>query len=385
MKITMVSLLVGAGLLMAACGSDATSYEETPSGGSSSAATTSAATTFAGQDAVPVRTETVQASTAAASRTFPGQVEGDRRVAVSTALMARIDRIAAQEGDRVAKGDVLIELDQSALIAEQARAEAMRQQAETALSAARNQLRRFTALHERGSATARELENVTTMHEQAQSALAAAESAVATVKQQLTHARIVSPVAGHVVARYADPGAMAQPGQPILEVETTSDLRVIALVPENHVTHLTEGDEVHVIIDAVESRFQGRLVSINQAASAPARQYRVEVELDHEQQSETVSEAASELKPGMYARLYVTVPSADNAERITIPEQALISRGQLTGVWVVSENNRARLRWIRPGTRSGGDMEVLSGLRTGERIVVNVDGRLADGQEVREQ
>ncbi len=358
-------VLAAASLLLGACGNDASPTSDAP----------------AGQQIVPVTVMTVEASAASALYAFPAQVEGDRRVVVSTTLMARIDRIAVQEGDRVAEGDVLVELDQSALRAEKARAEAMRQQAKTALTAARNQFDRFTALRERGSATERELEEVRTMHEQAQAALAAAESAVAAVAQQLTYAVITSPVTGHAVARYADPGTMAQPGQPILEVETTSDLRVVALVPESQVSQLSEGDTVFVDMDAVGARFQGRLATINQAASAPARQYRVEVD-----RLEPLGDGSGGgLKPGMYARLHVSVRPVGDEERIIIPAGALVTRGQLTGVWAVSDSNRARLRWVRLGARRGDEVEVLSGLRAGERIVLSARGRITDGQEVREQ
>ncbi len=388
MKLTSAIVLASAALFVAACGS-----EPAPSGDAALRGTSAGAARQISQEAVPVSVLTVRPSTSSAPLAFPAQVEGNRRVAISTRLMARIDHIRAREGDPVTEGDTLVELDRSALDAEKARAEAARQQAEAALSAAANQLRRFIALEERGSATERELEEVRTMHESAQAGLAAAEGALAAAREQLTHAVITSPVTGHVVARYAEAGATAAPGRPILEVETTSDLRVVALVPEGQVSRLREGDPVTVEIDAARMRLEGRLATINRGASAPARQFRVEVD-----RLRAAGDASMEtLRPGMYARLLVTAAPADGArqvtspgqvatpEQITIPVQAVVRRGQLTGVWIVPESRRVRLRWVRLGAARDGEVEVLSGLQSGERIVLEADGRLVDGQEVREQ
>ena len=385
MKTRLPLLLFTAVLLLASCGSDSPSEALAPSGSRG---------TSDGQP-IPVTSMTVETSMGTETRTFPGQVEGDRRVVVSTMLMARIDKIAAQEGDRVTKGDVLIELDASALNAEKARAEAMRSQAQTALTGASNQLSRFRALRERGSATDRELEEVETMHEQAEAALAAAESAVAAVSQQLTHAMITSPVTGHVVARFADPGAMAQPGQPIMEVETTSELRVVASVPEHQINALAEGQAVFVDVDAIQGRFQGRLRAINASSDAPARQYRVEVDRLEATSGDDPSAAPHDpsgggmarLRPGMYARVHAETALATRGARIHIPEDALVTRGQLTGVWVITENNRALLRWIRPGAHqaSTSTVEVLSGLSAGEKIILSARGRVTGGSRVDEQ
>ena len=89
---------------------------------------------------------------------------------------------------------------------------------------------------------------------------------------------------------------------------------------------------------------------------------------------------AAAIKSGMYARVVLT---HGQRSMIAVPEDALIRRGQLTGLYTVSSRDQALLRWVRTGKRFGDQVEILSGLTEGEAYITGYEGRLADGQPIR--
>jgi RND family efflux transporter MFP subunit len=164
---------------------------------------------------------------------------------------------------------------------------------------------------------------------------------------------------------------MANPGQPLLEIEQVGTMKVVAGVAERDVNHVAAGDTVTVEIAAQD----GDVVRVPVARVVPAanptsRTYDLEAYLPNDD---------GRLKSGMFARVLVPV---GERRTILVPAQALVSRGQLTGVWLVDAQDQARLRWIRTGHRQGDEVEVLSGLNGGETVVVQAEQPLDEGDRV---
>jgi hypothetical protein len=84
----------------------------------------------------------------------------------------------------------------------------------------------------------------------------------------------------------------------------------------------------------------------------------------------------------MFAQVHM---SPQQRETLMIPRSALVYRGQLTGVYTLSDNNRAVLRWVRTGEESGDRVEILTGLKAGEQFVAAMDQPLRQGQPIRVQ
>lgn len=172
----------------------------------------------------------------------------------------------------------------------------------------------------------------------------------------------------------SEEGALAAPGQPLLVVETLDDLKAIVEVPEADINRFATGDSATIEVGAAGNvQRRGVVTQINPAGNYASRQFEVQVRLPRD--------GTSGLKSGMYAQ--VLYP-ADAERALTVPAQALVTRGQLTGLFAI-EDSTALLRWIRTGQRHGDRVEVLSGLRPGDRYIADASRRILDGQPVRPQ
>jgi len=180
-----------------------------------------------------------------------------------------------------------------------------------------------------------------------------------------------SPVSSVIAVRSTQQGAMAAPGAPLLVVETLGRLKVVANVPETHVNRLAAGQDVRIHVDATGAVVPGVIAEINRAASGPARRYTMRVVFEGETDG---------IRPGMFAR--VSARTGTSGAAITVPEEAIIRRGQLTGLYALTNDDRVILRWVRPGRSADGRVQILSGLTEGERFVIPEGERLEDGQLV---
>jgi RND family efflux transporter MFP subunit len=227
----------------------------------------------------------------------------------------------------------------------------------------------MTQLAERGSATARSLEDATSGYQIAKASLQKAQANFSAAQATLRYAEIRSPVPGQVVAKNVEVGDMAQPGQPFFTIENASRVKVIAQVSETDIVGLSEGDPARIEIPVLGRTLEAQLDRIVSAADIASRTFDVEVHLENQDGS---------IRSGMFARVAFPLGERD---ALLVPEAALIERGQLDGAFVVEEG-RARLRWLRLGRRVGNRREVLSGLDPGEDFVLTVPAGLTDGSLV---
>lgn len=203
----------------------------------------------------------------------------------------------------------------------------------------------------------------------AQAQVGQAQAQRQAARVQYGYARLVAPFDGVVTARFADPGDLAVPGQPLLVVED-GRYRLEAQVPEGAVGSLQPGESLGVLIDALQSWLAGRVTEIVPSADPGSHSTTVKVALP----------PARGLTSGQFGRLLL---EGQERAAVTVPTSAVIERGQLSQVFVV-QKGRAWLRLVTVGERQDGSVEVLSGLQAGERVVAAPDGSLHDGQRVQE-
>jgi RND family efflux transporter MFP subunit len=302
-----------------------------------------------------------------------GMLEAADIARVSTRMMGFIENIRYDVGDRVRKGQVLVNINTADLQAQLARVGANIAEAEAARESAQLDYDRFKNLFESNSATRKELENVTTQLKMAQSRVKAAEEARKEVEVQFAYANITSPISGTVVQKMANEGDMASPGMPILEIESGKKLEVAARVPESDISKITMNEPVEVTIKSVGQTINGKVTEIAPSAKYSGGQYLVKISLDN---------PPGELKSGMYATVRMEDDGSSPTQAFMIPESALVKQGQLTGVYVVSDSNKALLRWLRLGSTNGDMVEVLSGLSPDEKYIVSAESKLYNGVPV---
>ncbi len=304
---------------------------------------------------------------------YPGTVQGAQKVQLSTKMLGRISYLPVEEGTRVRQGQVLARIQSTNVKAQQMQVEANLQEAEAARTSAQTNFDRMQALYETESATKKELEDATTHLEVSNARLAALQGKLAEIDDALGYASITSPIDGYVVQKHAEQGDMATPGMPLLVIENTANLEVIAQVPETEISQIAKGDTVGIEVDALaDATCRGVVTQVNPAGHAASRQFKVQVKVLPQKNYAT-------LRSGMYARVVVTT---GQQPLITVPESILITRGQLTGLYTVGGQDQALLRWVRTGKRYGDQIEILSGLAEGESYIQSAEGRLVDGQAI---
>jgi RND family efflux transporter MFP subunit len=237
---------------------------------------------------------------------------------------------------------------------------------------------------EGGAITQETFESVEAQHKQAQASLAQAramveaaqfrinqaQAAVDSVTVARKDARILAPFDGKVTAKLADTGALAAPGTPLLTLEREGGYRVDLVVPEAYIQSVRTGQAVDVRIPAVGDRpIAGTVDVIVPSADQGSRTFVVQV---------GVSDTDS-LRSGMFARVALTI---GEQQTLRIPEAAVVRRGQLTGVFIVDEENTARFRLIRIGRIYGDRVEVISGIKDGTRLVTRWSPELTNGSAV---
>jgi RND family efflux transporter MFP subunit len=354
--------------------------------------------TVSGQavETMPVTTATV--AMAEIADTF--EVGGIVQARTTATLMARIPapvlEVRAVPGDRVRAGQVLIVLDGRDLAAQarRARAEgasadqgviaasAERQAAEAALALARATHSRIAGLQAKRSATPQELDEATgalrAAEARAAGAEARAQAAVSSVEGARaaseaadtieSFARIVAPFDGVVAEKLVEPGNMAGPGTPLMRLEDTRGLRLDVRIDESRIARVTPGAAVSVTLDTgpagAPSVAGGTVTETGRAVDADARTFLVKIELPD----------VRGLRSGMFGRARF---SAQPRRVLTVPEAALVRRGQVASVFVL-EQGIARLRLVNVrGT------EVLAGLSEGDVVIVAPPPALTDGRRVK--
>ena len=352
-RLSTVALLLGATLFIGACGGEPADSgpTETPT--------------------LEMRYETAGDIPVHAARMYSGSVEGARRVPLSTRVMGRVVHLAVDEGDDVREGDILVRIDDGQLTAQRSQAEAGLREARAHLENARTNFTRFETLLGQGSATEREYDDAKTALESTEARVQSLENRIAEIEDALDYTVIRAPVSGILARKHVEQGAMAAPGAPLVTVETLDALEVALSVPESDVNLLSAGQEVRIHIDATGRTTAGVIEEINRAATGPGRSYTVRVLFKAE---------SAGARPGMFAR--ISVPMGESGRTIAVPEEAIVHRGQLTGVYALTADDRVVLRWVRPGRSLDGRVEILSGLAEGERYVIPDGERLEDGQLV---
>jgi len=298
-------------------------------------------------------------------------LEASKSVKLSTRMMGWIRRIHVAAGDTVATGSPLISIDDTDLRAQKEQLNAQIHEAEAVLKNAESSAARFEMLFAEQSVSRQQLDDARTGRDRAVASLKAAQARRDELDVQLGYLEITAPFDGVVARKLNDEGNMATPGEPLLILEQTGRMKVVARLGEKHIGAVREGDLVTVDITSLPgARFTVPIANIVLTANPGSRTYDIEAYVDNPD---------GRLMSGMFARVDVPVGMR---EAVVVPVESIIARGQLRGLFVVDEAGTARLRWIRLGRATEGGLEVLSGLAGGETIVVSSEVPLTEGDRV---
>ena len=360
--------------------------------------------------------ETVQPTSVDDYYEAVGTVRARNSSVVAARIMGTIVALHVREGDTVRAGQTLIEIEsrEAGIQVQKAQAGVRETQdaldevdrniraAESAREAARaneklanTTFNRYQTLFARRSVSPQEFDEVraklevasaereraerllqatTARRKQVLARIDQAKADVSSARVYVSYARLTSPINGIVVSKQTDVGYLATPGAPLLTIENSSRYQLEVSVEESRLGTIHLHDQAELQIEALgNTQLSGSVEEIVPAADPNSRSYIVKVGLPN------VADAP--LRSGVYGKARFI---SGQRQALAIPKTAISQRGQLTGVFVVDQSGLARLRLIKTGKEFGERVEVLSGLNTGEQVVMEGPATIQDGTRVRE-
>jgi RND family efflux transporter MFP subunit len=301
------------------------------------------------------------------------------------------DGTAVKENVWVKKGQVVAVLEHNELKARVQQVKAAVQTAEAMVTQANvdieDKLRdkgRMENLFKEGSITEKQKDAAVTAYELAKAAVAGAQARLSEAQAAVNQAQITldeafikAPLTGVISKKFVDEGDMVSPGVPIVSVLPMETLKSLIDVPAQYLATVDPNrTQIHLSVDAYPDRtFSTRVEKIYPAINSQTRTFTIELRVPNEKG------AAGDylLRPGMYATARVILQRRDNV--IVVPADSLI---RLSGKYLayVVENNIAKRNDVEVGLWSGPIMQIKSGLKAGELLVVNGQHKLTDGTPV---
>ncbi len=344
---------------------------------------------------------TVQAGEGQRTATVSGTVIPFKEVTLTAQIPGRVEMIAGTEGDRFRQGDVLVAIDDDDLLAKRQAIQAQIANAQAALQNARVQYNRELISPRSESPSSMpgfglpimmdnmfsreigdmmgygepdlerhaDLYSALTQVNQAQAALMQAQSALQEIDTKIRDAKSVAPFDGIILKKMVEVGDTVQPGMPLVKYGHVDYLRVQSDVPYRLVHNLKKGMLVSALLDNGEA-VKVRVAQIYPMADEVNHTVRVKFDLPK----------GVKASPGMYAELRIPQGGRGESDEVVIPESALIRGRSLPAVLVINPDGGSSVRMVRLGQRLGnGLIEVLSGIKAGQRIVDNPPSGVGSG------
>jgi membrane fusion protein (multidrug efflux system) len=289
--------------------------------------------------------------------TAVGSVRSDESVTIRPEVAGRIAAIGFQEGQRVAKGAMLVRLDPAIPQAEL-------QQANANLTLARAKYERAVDLQKRGFISSQ-------ARDEAENNLKVAEASVSLAQARFAKTEIKAPFAGLIGLRQVSVGDYVKEGADLVNLESVDPLKLDFRVPEVYLQQVRVGQLLDVTLDALPGRtFEGRVFAINPLVDAAGRSLVIRAQVQN-------PDAA--LRPGMFAR--VRLITKEMKEALVLPEQALVPQGQEQYVFRVVDGKAQRVK-VEVGQRGDGRVEILGGVTSDDTVVTAGQLKIRDGTPV---
>ena len=302
-----------------------------------------------------------------------GKIQASNRTDVSTRMMGYVKKVYVNVGDKVKKGQLLVSINNTDLQAKKAQVNAGIIKANTVFKNAEKNHNRFKNLFGSNSITQKEMDDMTANYEMTKAGLESAKQMKNEINAQFAYTNITAPFSGTVTSKNVEAGNMANPGMPIISLETPGNFEVMAMVPETEISEIRKGTTVDVLVKSINKILKGKVTEVSTSAKNTGGQYLVKIDLD---------KTDANILSGMFTTVQFPVERKTTSTLVLIPTEAIVTKGQLSGIYTVSQSNTALLRWLRLGRTFGNQIEVLSGLNTDEAYIVSAEGKLYNGAKI---
>jgi len=298
-----------------------------------------------------VKVATVQTENVAQLEEFSGTILPFTENNISPSMGLRIQKINADVGDRVSKGQILVEMDRSSLL-----------QSQVQLENLKTDLQRYETLYKEGGISKQALDQMSTQVNASQVAY----------DNLLENTVLRSPVTGTVTNRNYDPGDLYGSGGPILTVMQIDRVKVQVNISEAYFPQVKVGMPVDIKLDVYPNEaFEGKVSLIYPSVDANTRTFTTEI---------TIPNSNQKLRPGMFSRVAINFGEQEQVVVSDVAVQKQVGTNERFGF--VIENGVARRRTFQVGRQVGNNIVILSGLTAGETVVVAGGQKLLDGTQV---
>ncbi len=294
-----------------------------------------------------------------------GTIRAMYEAVVASKLLARVEEVRVTAGQVVKQGDVLLVLDKADLLAKLEQARAAVTAAQARLEQAEVDQKRAQNLRVRESSTQSELDRANTALRTAKAELEGTRRAEEEARIVESYATIRAPMGGRVVNKKVNAGDTVSPGQPLLTMYDPGRMQLVATVRESLALRLEVGQAVPARIDTLDLDCHATISEIVPEAQAESRSFQVKV----------TGPCPPNVYSGMFGRIFIPL---EDEKLLVVPAEAVRQVGQLDEVDVVEGGKRLR-RAVQLGRSFDHDREVLSGLKAGERVVLQRPGVAAPG------
>lgn len=313
-----------------------------------------------------------------------GTIKATNTSVIASKVMGTITGIRVKEGDRVSVGERLLTIDDRDAMARVTGAQAGYREATKALemikqaqSLASITYERYGQLYKEGAISQQQMDQVATQEKITELDFQRGEEAVNRAQASLVEAQtyydftqVLAPTAGVITAKKVDVGSMAVPGVPLLVLEDDSAYTLEADVDESIAGKIVIGTMMDVRVDSLGKSIEGIITEVAPTIDPATRKLHIKIMVK-----------GDGLKSGLYAQ--VKIPT-NIKETILINKTAIVEKSQLTGVYVVDTKGVILYRIVRIGKQYDKQIEILSGLNVGEKIIVGGLDKIVDGGVVKE-
>ena len=311
-----------------------------------------------GMPPMPVEVATAKAETVIDEIQATGTVEAVQSIELRPEADGRLVQIYVREGSVVGRGTPLFKIDDQALRAQVARAEAERDLAQQALTRTRQLL-------QQNATSASELER-------AEATARSTQASLDLLQLSLTRTTVRAPFGGVAGRRLVSLGDYVTPQRPLISLQTFDPQRAVFQIPERFADRVGNGQRVQFTVAALPGKmFTGVVDFVDPVVQLPGRTVLVKA---------SVPNPRRELQAGMFIEASLATSTRPNA--VVVPEDAVLTSLNQRVTWVVLPDNKVDRREVKIGVRRAGFVEITEGVKAGEKVVVGGAERLMPGASV---
>jgi RND family efflux transporter MFP subunit len=306
-------------------------------------------------DTISVEAQSIERKELALSKTFSGTLEGEEQANIIAKIPERIMKIRVKVGDYVKAGSIMFELEKGG-------ASSQFYQAQAGFLNAQKNFERMQNLLKEGAVSQQAFDGAQTQYEVAKANFDAARSTV----------EITSPLSGVVTAINVNIGDLANPQMPMATVANIGRMKAKFNVGESDVPSFYVGQSAQIFSEMKPDVIQtGKIFQLSKSANIQSRTFEIQAMFSNTQDRW--------FKPGMFCRVNVNMKTKKDA--LAIPLAAIIKENNTEGVYLINDN-KAYFKTISIGMSDGNLVEVISGLKSGDKIVTLGMNNLKDGTVV---